>query len=259
MRESLIDPLYQRWRLQTDNGKSKSYRLSLSDGEGAEVRLRDCCMRSYDMYIRTHICASKWLQRIDGKVAEMGVFAPWQKNPAFQCGCSRNVVSDPCTERRRTRATLSPFYTSPSFLNEPIAWISLSEESASKTLRAHCDGLLHSICSFLFTYYRDSIFIWFYCNSIISWYWIFFVIFVLWNYESNWRLGLGLSSELRSTELSWKRRGPCTVVHDSSRMIIEIENLRCDRWPRYRITRHGVHFRIVYTHVRRIKWWSRPK
>lgn len=79
-----------------DNGKSKSYRLSLSSAQwrrGGSSSAR-CCMRSY---VCSRVC--KWLQRIDGKAARREVFATRQKNLAFQCSCSRNAASDPCTKR----------------------------------------------------------------------------------------------------------------------------------------------------------------
>lgn len=76
----------------TDNGKSKSYRLSLSSAQWRRGGSSRCAKLYAFVRTRTYVqvvAKDRW------KGSQEGVFAPRQKNPAFQCGYSRNAVSDP--------------------------------------------------------------------------------------------------------------------------------------------------------------------
>lgn len=106
--ERLINPLYQRWRLQPITGKANRIashsRVPTWRRGGSSicnvVRVR--CKRTY-------MC--KRLQGIDGKVAGRGYLHHGKKNTAFQCGYSRNAVSEPCmVEQQCTNYHLSLFY-----------------------------------------------------------------------------------------------------------------------------------------------------
>lgn len=107
----LINPFYQRWRLQPITGKAN--RLSLSSThwrrDGSSIYNVVCarCKRTYMQVV----AKDRW------KGSREGVFAPRQKNTAFQCGYSRNAVSEPCMEQQCTNYYLSLFYATFFFFN----------------------------------------------------------------------------------------------------------------------------------------------
>lgn len=89
MRENLIDPLYQRWRLQPITGKANriASHSRIPNGEGAEVR--------YAM-LYAFVCTCTYVQvvaRDRWKGSQEGVFAPRQKKIRHSNAATREMQS----------------------------------------------------------------------------------------------------------------------------------------------------------------------
>lgn len=110
---ALNQSILSKVAVATDNGKSKSYRLSLSSTHwrrGGSSIYNVVCARCKRTYMQV-VAKDRW------KGSQEGVFAPRQKNTAFQCGYSRNAVSEPCMEQQCTNYYLSLFYATFFFFN----------------------------------------------------------------------------------------------------------------------------------------------